>query len=304
YSAATRIFWGCYKQSTQNFIKYKKPSHSSRRKGCCLECLGSTEQWSGKQCKGTCATGNGGAQNRVGNINSGQARQIKCYNYNDNIVDEDVDELHVQDLALNVDNVFQADKCDAFNHDVDKAPTAQTMFMANLSSTDPVCDKYCPSYDSNILSENLKKPVKGELHQRLSLKGKGALNKQRNVILPRHHNIHQRSGSPLNLAKDDLSLGNLKFVPKGKINEVFGMKILEELITNNIRNTPYYNAYLEMVAKNKRRIAAAKEGGKKKTTPKADKLVKPTPAKQAKPATAKQPKSTPVKEELTKPTPL
>nr|GEV24297.1 hypothetical protein [Tanacetum cinerariifolium] len=35
----------------------------------------------------------------------------------------------------------------------------------------------------------------------------------------RHHNIHQRSGSPLNLAEDDLSLGNLKFVPKGKIDE-------------------------------------------------------------------------------------
>nr|GEW02369.1 monodehydroascorbate reductase [Tanacetum cinerariifolium] len=64
--------------------------------------------------------------------------------------------------------------------------------------------------------------------------------------LERHRNIHQRSGSPLNLAEDDLSLGNLKFVPKGKIDEVFGMQIPEELITNNIRNAPYYNAYLEM----------------------------------------------------------
>nr|GEW49530.1 hypothetical protein [Tanacetum cinerariifolium] len=34
--------------------------------------------------------------------------------------------------------------------------------------------------------------------------------------LGRHHNINQRSGSPLNLAEDDLSLGNLKFVPKAK----------------------------------------------------------------------------------------
>ncbi|GJT46625.1 hypothetical protein Tco_0955340 [Tanacetum coccineum] len=38
----------------------------------------------------------------------------------------------VYDLALNVDNVFQADDCDAFDSDVDEAPTAQTMFMANL----------------------------------------------------------------------------------------------------------------------------------------------------------------------------
>nr|GEV39760.1 hypothetical protein [Tanacetum cinerariifolium] len=88
--------------------------------------------------------------------------------------------------------------------------------------------------------------------------------------LGRHNNIHQMPGSPLNLAEDDLSLGNIKFVPKGETNEVFGMKILEELITNNIKNAPYYNIYLEMVAKHEQGIAASKEGGKKKTTPKAD----------------------------------
>nr|GEV67549.1 retrovirus-related Pol polyprotein from transposon TNT 1-94 [Tanacetum cinerariifolium] len=70
------------------------------------------------------AAGYGGAQNRVGNVNQGharpgQARTMKCYNCND----------------------------------VDEAPTAQTMFMANLSSTDPVTDKAGPSYDSDILSE-------------------------------------------------------------------------------------------------------------------------------------------------------
>ncbi|GKF79551.1 hypothetical protein Tco_0235119 [Tanacetum coccineum] len=44
-----------------------------------------------------------------------------------NAVDEDVDEQPVQDLALNVDNVFQADDRDAFDSDVDEAPTAQTI---------------------------------------------------------------------------------------------------------------------------------------------------------------------------------
>nr|GEX53168.1 retrovirus-related Pol polyprotein from transposon TNT 1-94 [Tanacetum cinerariifolium] len=39
----------------------------------------------------------------------------------DNAVDEDVDEHPVQDLALNVDNVFQADNYDAFDSDVDEA---------------------------------------------------------------------------------------------------------------------------------------------------------------------------------------
>ncbi|GKD77949.1 hypothetical protein Tco_1340570, partial [Tanacetum coccineum] len=90
------------------------------------------------------AAGYGGAQNIVGNANPGQARQIKCYNCNAQengvaldeeqllfiaggqytVVDKDVDEQPVQDLALNVDNVFQADDCDAFNSNVDEAPTA------------------------------------------------------------------------------------------------------------------------------------------------------------------------------------
>nr|GFC82443.1 integrase, catalytic region, zinc finger, CCHC-type, peptidase aspartic, catalytic [Tanacetum cinerariifolium] len=64
-----------------------------------------------------------------------------------------VDEPPVQDLTLNVDNVFQANECDAFDYDVDEAPTTQTMFMANLSSVDPVYDVAGPSYDSDILSE-------------------------------------------------------------------------------------------------------------------------------------------------------
>ncbi|GJU48103.1 hypothetical protein Tco_1217658 [Tanacetum coccineum] len=71
----------------------------------------------------------------------------------DNAIDEDVDEQHVQDLALNVDNVFQVDDCDAFDSDVDEAPTPQTIFMDNLSSAYPVYDKAGPSYDSDILSE-------------------------------------------------------------------------------------------------------------------------------------------------------
>ncbi|GJZ48677.1 hypothetical protein Tco_0602509, partial [Tanacetum coccineum] len=57
-----------------------------------------------------------------------------------------------------------------------------------------------------------------------------------------------------------------------------------DLITNNIRNAPYYNAYLEMVAKHDQKIAAEK-GGKKK------------------PATAKQLKPKHVKEKSSKPTP-
>nr|GEX88309.1 hypothetical protein [Tanacetum cinerariifolium] len=42
---------------------------------------------------------------------------------------------------------------DAFDSDVDEAPTLLTMFMENLSSVDPVNDEADPSYDSDILSE-------------------------------------------------------------------------------------------------------------------------------------------------------
>ncbi|GJZ51904.1 hypothetical protein Tco_0606419 [Tanacetum coccineum] len=46
----------------------------------------------------------------------------------------DVDNQPVQDLALNKDNIFQADECEAFDSDIDDELTAQTIFMANLSS--------------------------------------------------------------------------------------------------------------------------------------------------------------------------
>ncbi|GJS02627.1 hypothetical protein Tco_0319135 [Tanacetum coccineum] len=98
----------------------------------------------GNNARGAGIAGYKGAQNRVGNANPGEQ---------DNAVDEDVDEQLVQDLALNVDNVFQADDNDAFDSDVDEAHTTQTMFMANLSSADPVYDEAGPSYDSNILSK-------------------------------------------------------------------------------------------------------------------------------------------------------
>nr|GEZ43747.1 integrase, catalytic region, zinc finger, CCHC-type, peptidase aspartic, catalytic [Tanacetum cinerariifolium] len=71
----------------------------------------------------------------------------------DNAFDNDVDEQPVLDLALNVENMFQTNDCDAFDFDVDEASTAQTMFMANLSYANLVTDEAGLSYDSDILSE-------------------------------------------------------------------------------------------------------------------------------------------------------
>ncbi|GJT85529.1 retrovirus-related pol polyprotein from transposon TNT 1-94 [Tanacetum coccineum] len=51
---------------------------------------------------------------------------------NPTLLDADVDNQPVRDLARNKDNIFQADECDAFDSDVDDEPTAQSIFMANL----------------------------------------------------------------------------------------------------------------------------------------------------------------------------
>ncbi|GKA59788.1 hypothetical protein Tco_0759101 [Tanacetum coccineum] len=81
--------------------------------------------------------------NARGNVVAGNARgQTRDGNVTN--FDDDVD-----DLTLNVDHVFEADQCDAFDSDVDEAPTTQTMFMVNLSSEDPIYDEAGPSYDSN-----------------------------------------------------------------------------------------------------------------------------------------------------------
>nr|GEV10265.1 hypothetical protein [Tanacetum cinerariifolium] len=119
------------------------------------------------------AIGYGGVQNIVGNDAPGQARSVKCYNcngaghiarnrtqpkrpqnfeyYKDKML---LMQAQENEVALDAEQMlFLAKDCDAFDFDVDEAPSTQTMFMANLSSTDLVTDEARRSYDLDILFE-------------------------------------------------------------------------------------------------------------------------------------------------------
>nr|GEV08127.1 E-beta-farnesene synthase [Tanacetum cinerariifolium] len=127
---------------------------------------------------------------------------------------------------------------------------------------------------------------------------------------------YPRSTSSFHPAEEDLRLGNLKFVPKGNVDDVFRMPIPNELISNNIRNASYYNAYLKIVAKHDQKSSAEKEGTKKtasakqpKPMPAIVKSTKPAPApnlketkeRLSKASTAKPPKPKPAKKLVDEP---
>nr|GEY15784.1 hypothetical protein [Tanacetum cinerariifolium] len=132
------------------------------------------------------AAGYGGVQNRVGNANPGQAIQVKCYNCNGtgHIAWNCTQLKHPQNSEYYKDKMLlmQAQENGvaldakqllflAGGHDNaidDDAPTAQTMFMANLSSVDPITDEARPSYDLDILSEYVKDNAVPVVHSNVS----------------------------------------------------------------------------------------------------------------------------------------
>nr|GEW80156.1 retrovirus-related Pol polyprotein from transposon TNT 1-94 [Tanacetum cinerariifolium] len=98
--------------------------------------------------RGGSTAGYGGAQNRVGNVNPGQgrpgqARPVKCYNCNGS-----------REWSSFGGGAAVADDCDAFDSDVDEALTAQTMFMANLSSADP--DVACAHHEEHVTHDSVQ----------------------------------------------------------------------------------------------------------------------------------------------------
>ncbi|GJT88610.1 retrovirus-related pol polyprotein from transposon TNT 1-94 [Tanacetum coccineum] len=93
------------------------------------------------------------------------------------------------------------------------------------------------------------------------------------------HKFHPRLGSPLHFPNEEPVLGYLKFSAKGTKREVFGMPILNDLITDDIRGEQYYNAYLEKVAKHQRYLAGEEEKKRMLVTETSE---APSPAKRSK----------------------
>ncbi|GJY71426.1 hypothetical protein Tco_0475129 [Tanacetum coccineum] len=94
--------------------------------------------------------------------------------------------------------------------------------------------------------------------------------------------------------RDDFLLGNLKFISKGETNEVFGMAIPKQLITQAIQQSLYYPKYLEMVAKNIKKTPQDSASKQPKPVTKRAPPKKPTtttPVKPTKTPSSKQPKS-------------
>ncbi|GJR98181.1 retrovirus-related pol polyprotein from transposon TNT 1-94 [Tanacetum coccineum] len=109
--------------------------------------------------------------------------------------------------------------------------------------------------------------------------------------LQSRHKFHPRPGSPLYLPYEEYVLGYLKFSAKVTKREVFGMPILNDLITTNIRDGQYYNEYLEKVAKHQRYLAGEEGSDLDSLIPKLVKATKPEATKKSKPSA---PKASPV----------
>ncbi|GJW83778.1 monodehydroascorbate reductase [Tanacetum coccineum] len=113
------------------------------------------------------------------------------------------------------------------------------------------------------------------------------------------HKFHPRPDSPLHLPTEETVLGYLKFSAKGTKREVFGIPILNGLITDDIRGELYYNTYLEKVAKHQRYLAGEEVSDPDSPAPKPAKATKPKASKQSKPlapkSATKKPKPAPAK---------
>ncbi|GJU99910.1 gag-pol polyprotein [Tanacetum coccineum] len=118
--------------------------------------------------------------------------------------DEDVDNSPKNDLALNVDHVFEADECDAFNSDVDEGPTIQTMFMYNEMPKRYNEEHVVQSNVSSVRNDALM-TILNEMHEqgvqsRLANKPDMVVNDSVTSELVRYKELVGGKGDPFHLA--------------------------------------------------------------------------------------------------------
>ncbi|GJX18752.1 hypothetical protein Tco_0221429 [Tanacetum coccineum] len=147
-----------------------------------------------------------------------------------NTFDADVDNQPVQDLALNEDNIFQADECDAFDLDVDDEPTAQSIFMANLSLVGSANPQAGPS-NASILSE---------VHILENVIDHSVSNQD-------EHGIHNKV-QPLNVIDStSVHMGNSNVIPYERylsVNDISGVPSCASSALNSICVSPVNDAFV------------------------------------------------------------
>nr|GEW76828.1 retrovirus-related Pol polyprotein from transposon TNT 1-94 [Tanacetum cinerariifolium] len=94
------------------------------------------------------------------------------------------------------------------------------------------------------------------------------------ILWGRKHKFHPRLDSPLHLPNEEPVLGYLKFSAKGTKREFFRIPIAGNLITTDIQGEPYYQEYLEKVAKHQRYLAGEQGSDPDSPAPKPAKATK------------------------------
>ncbi|GJS74591.1 integrase, catalytic region, zinc finger, CCHC-type containing protein [Tanacetum coccineum] len=147
-----------------------------------------------------------------------------------NTFDADVDNQPVQDLALNEDNIFQADECDAFDSDVDDEPTAQSIFMANLSSVGSANPQAGPS-NASILSE--VHILENAIDHSISNQDE--------------HEIHNKVQPSDVIDTTSVHMGNSNVIPYEQylsVNDIFGVPSCASSAVNNVCALPVNDAFV------------------------------------------------------------
>ncbi|GJR79680.1 retrovirus-related pol polyprotein from transposon TNT 1-94 [Tanacetum coccineum] len=147
-----------------------------------------------------------------------------------NTFDADVDNQPVQDLALNEDNIFQADECDAFDSDVDDEPTAQSIFMANLSSVGSANPQAGPS-NASILSE---------VHILENVIDHSVSNQDK-------HDIHNKVQPSNVIDSISVHMGNSNVIPYEQylsVNDISGVPSCASSALNSVSVSPVNDAFV------------------------------------------------------------